>query len=196
MLFLGLKTAARKGGMRMEEKTNQRVMLTKRLLKDSLIRKLKEESIYKISIRELCEEAGINRSTFYKYYGSQFDLLGEMEEDMLRHVQEALMKPEDVKTESISGVCAYLEENIELSRLLINNNIDPQFPERLFRMPYIRDEIEKVMRSRYGEAELEYASCFLTYGCYHLVRRWINQDEHEPPERIAALLMGLIEQLV
>ena len=35
----------------MEGKINQRVMLTKRLLKDSLIRKLKEESIYKISIR-------------------------------------------------------------------------------------------------------------------------------------------------
>ncbi len=180
----------------MEGKTNQRVMLTKRLLKDSLIQKLKQESIYKISIRELCEQAGINRSTFYKYYGNQFDLLREMEEDMLHHVQQTLMESGREKTESISGVCAYLEQNIELSRLLINNNIDPKFPERLFSMPYIRQEIMNTLNSHYGEAEFEYASCFLTYGCYHLVRRWINKDEHEPPEKIAALLMGMIERFI
>lgn len=182
--------------MKMEGKVNQRVMLTKRLLKDSLIRKLKEESIYKISIRELCEDAGINRSTFYKYYGSQFDLLKEIEEDMLRHVQEALMQASLVKAESISGVCAYLEDNIELSRLLINNNIDPEFPERLFRMPYIRAELSRALGIYQGEEELEYASIFLSYGCYHMVRRWINKDEHEPPEVIAALLMELIEKVI
>lgn len=180
----------------MEEKINQRVMLTKRLLKESLIKMLETENIYKISIRELCEQAGINRSTFYKYYGSQFDLLREMEEDMLHHVQQTLMESERAKTESISGVCAYLEQNIELSRLLINNNVDPQFPERLFSLPYIRREIMNTLNPRYSEAELEYASCFLTYGCYHLVRRWINKDEHEPPEKIAALLMGMIEEFM
>ena len=91
----------------MEEKINQRVMLTKRLLKESLIKMLETENIYKISIRELCEQAGINRSTFYKYYGSQFDLLREMEEDMLHHVQQTLMESERAKTESISGAVSY-----------------------------------------------------------------------------------------
>ena len=76
-----------KEGVQMEEKVNQRVMLSKRLLKESLIRQLKEESIYKISVRELCEQAGINRTTFYKYYGSPFDLLKDIEDDLLRSVQ-------------------------------------------------------------------------------------------------------------
>ena len=62
---------------------NQRIMLTKKLLKTGLTDMLQTRNIYQISIRELCESAGINRSTFYKYYGSQFDLLTEMEQDAM-----------------------------------------------------------------------------------------------------------------
>ena len=54
---------------------NQRVYLSKKLLENALINLLKQKSLYKISIRELCEVASINRSTFYKYFSSQFDLL-------------------------------------------------------------------------------------------------------------------------
>ena len=60
----------------MEKRENQRIMLSKRLIKESLTRLLASESIHKISVRMLCEEAGINRSTFYKYYGSQYDVDG------------------------------------------------------------------------------------------------------------------------
>ena len=47
-------------------KDNQRVRLTKRLLQDSLIELMKTKTIYKISIKEICELAEVNRSTFYK----------------------------------------------------------------------------------------------------------------------------------
>lgn len=62
---------------------NQRNILTKKLLKNSLTNMLQTQNIYQISIRELCENAGINRSISYKYYGSQFDLLSEMKQDLL-----------------------------------------------------------------------------------------------------------------
>ena len=58
----------------MKKKEDRRVIMTKKLLKNALIVLLKEKDIYHISIRELCALADINRSTFYKYYGSQYDL--------------------------------------------------------------------------------------------------------------------------
>ena len=63
----------------MKKKENRRVTMTKQLLKDALVSLLEKNDIYNISIRELCEVADVNRSTFYKYYGSQFDLLADME---------------------------------------------------------------------------------------------------------------------
>ena len=61
----------------MEKKEDRRVTMTKRLLKDALTEMLRKEDIYHVSIRELCERADVNRTTFYKYYGNQFDLLAE-----------------------------------------------------------------------------------------------------------------------
>ena len=52
----------------MRQKLDRRVEMTKRLLKKSLIELLKNESIEKISIRNLCQNADVNRSTFYKHY--------------------------------------------------------------------------------------------------------------------------------
>lgn len=73
-------------------KENQRVMLTKRLLKESLSGLLKEKRIEKISISELCKEAGINRSAFYKHYDTRYDLLYELETDLAEDLHKYINK--------------------------------------------------------------------------------------------------------
>ena len=43
----------------MEPKENQRIMLTKQLLQNALLKLLKTVPLHAISIRELCKEAGL-----------------------------------------------------------------------------------------------------------------------------------------
>lgn len=176
----------------MAEKVNQRIMITKKMLKSSLTELLKTKSIYKVSIRELCEKAEINRSTFYKYYGSQFDLLTEMEGDVISLIMESVAEDTDKNTHSLSEMCCYLEDNIELARLLINNNVDPQFPEKVFALPQVQQMIDRVLGDKYTRAEHEYLSSFLTYGSYQIIRAWINKEKRESPEEIADLILNRI----
>lgn len=173
----------------MAKKENQRVMLTKTLLKNSLTELLKEKSIYKVSIRELCEKAEINRSTFYKYYDSQFDLLTEMEDDIISLVVKSLPGSVAKDDHSLCVVLQYLEDNLELSRLLINNNIDPQFPEKIFGLPQVRRLVTSTLGNKYTESEYEYVSNFLTYGAYQIIRIWINKDDREPTDEIVSLII-------
>ena len=56
-------------------KENQRVKLTRQLLQNSLIELMQEKPIAKTTIKEICETADINRSTFYLYYADQYALL-------------------------------------------------------------------------------------------------------------------------
>ena len=58
------------------EKQNQRIMLTKQLIHAAFLRLLRSKGIREISIRELCDEAGINRTTFYNHYGSSIKKAG------------------------------------------------------------------------------------------------------------------------
>ena len=63
-----------------------RTMLTKRLLKEGLLRILEKETLSKISISELCEKSGINRGTFYKHYESPATILRDIAYDYDRQM--------------------------------------------------------------------------------------------------------------
>lgn len=69
-----------------EEYEYMRTMLTKRLLKEGLLRILEKETLSKISISELCEESGINRGTFYKHYESPAMILRDIAYDYDRQM--------------------------------------------------------------------------------------------------------------
>ena len=170
---------------------NQRVVLTKKLLKSSLIEMLQTQSIYRISIRELCENAGINRSTFYKYYGNQIDLLNEMEEDLLINIEETLASVEGYDQNVLEQIIIYLEKDIDFIRLLLNSNVDPEFPKNLMSMAPIQRIIKNQMVDL-PEAEQDYYYRFLLFGCYEIVRTWINKEDRESPKAIAELILKFI----
>jgi len=179
----------------MSGKVNQRIMLTKQLIKESLVRMLAEKSIYKISIRDLCGQAGVNRTTFYKYYGSQYDVLSEIEEELLRHVQEELEKISDDPARRLDAICAYFDKNAELVRLLTDNNVEPDFPGKLFNLSPIRQMLYKKLSGRYDEQSLEFVITFVINGGYHLVREWIGGEDRKSPSMISVLILELAEKV-
>ena len=170
---------------------NQRIALTKKLLKNSLIEMLLTQNIYEISIRELCLNAGINRSTFYKYYGSQFDLLSEMEQDLLLSIETALVSQTGYSENGIEQIIVYLERDIDFVRLLLNSNVDPDFPEKLFSLEPVRRMISSLKIDMTRE-EYEYYYCFILHGAYEMVHKWINKEDREPPSWLASLIFQFI----
>ena len=116
-------------------------MLTKQLLQTAFLKLLKVKPIHAISIRELCAEAGINRTTFYYHYGSQYDLLEDISGRFLDSIARCLKDADGSSQEGIQQrvtlVLRYIEDNLELSTLLMNNSIDPTFAERLFSLQQI-----------------------------------------------------------
>lgn len=171
---------------------NQRIRLTKTLLKNALVKLLKEQNIYGISIRELCDTAEINRSTFYKYYGSQFDLLKEMEDDLIETVTDSISKYPSRPERSFYYTCKCIDDNYELVRILFNNNVDPMFPEKILALPCIRDTIAKYIGNSASEAEREYQFIFLAYGMYQVIKVWINKENRESPQEIVDMIMQRI----
>lgn len=174
----------------MEKREDRRVTMTKRLLKDALIELLRQQSIYQISIRELCQRADVNRTTFYKYYGSQFDLLSDIENDIIDFVDSTVAKNEDSPEHIIESLCAFLEANLEFSRLIITNNIDSAFPQKLLSSEVIRGIVYKNYAQR-DETEREYLYDFITGGAFRVLCIWLNKAEREPPEKLARLIVQM-----
>ena len=51
---------------------------------------LRKKSIQNISIKELCETAGVNRGTLYTHYTDIYDLRDQIEEEMLQDFEKSL----------------------------------------------------------------------------------------------------------
>ncbi len=64
--------------------SNQRVAVTKRMVQEGLMRLLEKKPLEKINITELCQEAGINRTTFYRHFELPRDVLTEMQNAFLK----------------------------------------------------------------------------------------------------------------
>ncbi len=176
-------------------KGNRRVAMTKRLLKDSLLSLLQTETIQKISVRALCERADLNRSTFYKYYNSVYDLLQDMERDLIEEIDKDLnlQAGQSSDTGQLANILSFVKDHLDLCRTLIDSNADPGFLERLLQHPAI---LERLETNRAGDSvERAYAKEFLLYGAYRVIQQWICKACAEPPERMARIIMGLAEKL-
>ena len=173
----------------MQKKENQRVVLTKRLLKEAFLEMFKTTPIDKIHIRSLCDSAGINRSTFYKYYNSPMDLLEEKENEMLLLVEQELQKCHSLGG-SLVTICLYLENNIEIARLIINRNVSGDFHKRLFNLPAMHNLIDENLKC-YTQAEKNYITSFITAGYYQMFKDWVNKDNREPINDMVKLVMSL-----
>lgn len=121
---------------------NQRVRLSKMLLKNALIKLLKEKPLEKITIYELCAEAQLNRVTFYKYYGSQYDLLTDIENDCFRKLEEILSDNGSDGEDCLYRMLKALLDDEEHFKVLINSLPDKDFSTKLFDLPTIRKQLD------------------------------------------------------
>ena len=58
-------------------KSDRRVQYTRRTLQESLVALMQEKPLQKISVKEICARADINRSTFYVHFGSPEEVFGQ-----------------------------------------------------------------------------------------------------------------------
>ena len=92
---------------------------TKKVLREALLECLKNKSIKEITVKEICEKAGVNRATFYKHYRDCYDLLEQTEENELEQFRQALSKNSKLGERVTACTLDILERNESLNKILI-----------------------------------------------------------------------------
>ena len=125
-----------------EKKIDQRVRLTQSLLKNALVKLMQEQHISKISVRALCDAAGINRSTFYLHYTDPYDLLAQVEEEVLENVKrylnvKSISNTKPMSTQVLKNLLEYVKENVDLFKALLSENCDFAFQKDLMELAQV-----------------------------------------------------------
>lgn len=175
------------------KKENQRILLTKRLLQDGLLRLLETKDMEKISVTELCKEAGINRATFYNHYDSPLALLGDIEEHIRQNLEEIATVPHCIEdsVKHLEQLCIYMKENAPVLRILQRCHLDTE-------LAYTFERVSKhpiTSRTQDLDADsLHLISTYMFTGCYFLVREWLMNDMDKTPQEVAELAASIINK--
>lgn len=181
----------------MAKKENQRIALTKRLLQEGLLRLLEIKSLEKISVTELCREAGINRATFYNHYDSPQGLLAELESKIAQDMQAYMRAPgtKDEMVQQLESICTYLKENEKTVRILIQCHADDDLADIFSNLDRHYTHLRiGTKQSSLDSDSIHLVSTFLYAGTYNLIMEWLVHDIQKTPRQIAELVLSIISK--
>lgn len=183
----------------MNTKNNQRTRLSKLLFKNALMDLLKEKgSVAKISVRELCDRAELNRSTFYAHYNEPNDLLMEIETELLDATEEHLKK---IGEENDAGAhkyilsfLQYIKQNDKQFRTLLIDSADPEFRSRFMQQSIIQF-VENLRIELPKELE-QYIFSYILNGSTGIIIQWIRSDYAVNENEIVNLLFSINQSVL
>lgn len=173
----------------------------------ALITLLEKKDFEYISIKEICEVAGVNRSTFYLHYENTVDLLNET----TKYILDSFLTYFSVDKQSITDKYA----NCELQDLVF---ITPEYltpyltfikeNQRIFKTSLRHlgsmnfDKVYNKMfefifnpvldRFKFPEHEREYVLKFYLTGITAIVMEWLKNNCKEPIEDITRIIIECV----
>ena len=174
-------------------KSDQRTRLTKMLIRKAFTELLREKPVQNITVKELCQTAGINRGTFYSHYTDIYDLLQQIEDEITEEFQKSLQPllegdPSDLTPLNITagGFCLHPAE-----RGCLRHRPAPRRGYRRF-----ASQLLKIgPRTVYGELSEIFLQClrqkdhllyaFASSGIIGLLEQWVAGGMEESAQELA-----------
>lgn len=167
---------------------NRRVKMTKALLADSFLRLLKEKPLPRITVKDICDGADVNRSTYYVYYADPYDQLSKMEDNFLADqtvfIENLLASASgEIPFEtSLAQMMHYWRDHKQMLQVLLGDHGDTMFSQRI--LLFFAKQILGSNQAQLTNIQLaDYV--YHASGSFGLMRYWLMQDCEESPEEIA-----------
>ncbi len=180
-------------------KWTQRQERTRRHFYRTLVDLIKKQGFQAITVKDIVEQAGYNRSTFYVHFQDKFELAENLLEQMLNGLEEAVGEPylfgERVYTTKLKApsfnIIHYIYKNRTFFELL---NVEDTIPGLHTRMPLT---ITKIYQEQFNfetinhqPVNMDMFKHYTSYGFYGLMMQWIASGYEKSEE---ALIKDVIE---
>ena len=178
------------------DKDDRRVRYTKMVLKESFIKLLEKKDISQITIKEICEDADINRATFYAHYNDQYDLLRKIENELVDNVSSYLADYMQNKTninmvEIVEKILVYIKENAPLCKLLLSERGDFNFQKRIMMLIYDKNVSDLTNGIGIPKEDAEYIYSFTISGCVGVIQKWLHEGMKKSTVAMSELMVGI-----
>lgn len=177
-----------------QEKTDLRVVRTRKAIRDAFCAMIMEMDYQDITIKELTQRAMINRNTFYLHYDSIEALLRELQDEIAGEFMEkqvSYTKMSDIRR-MIQVFFAYMATQSPLQDRLLCSGSYQFFYDRVNQQ--VMGHRKLMNRGAFGMDEASENIIFAYYGSITaiLYRQWVADGKKLSLEEVTALATKLI----
>ena len=172
---------------------NRSVRNTKRRLYESLMKLVGRKPLNQVTVKELTDDADVNRSTFYFHYQDVNSMVLEMEDRFLEDFSVALTALEQKSHDFIAILVRCLENHRDLCKLLLGSNGDMAFVEKM--KAIVAEKCSKIWKDAVPELtdmEASAMDTFLIGGVMSTLQTWVLSETRVPASEITEILNRLI----
>jgi AcrR family transcriptional regulator len=178
------------------ETTDPRILRSRRMLMEALVRLLTQKEFEDISIQEIADEATLNRATFYLHYPDKNALLQAMTaarfRDLIARRGLSFTDCDGALRAIALGVCDYLAETTgcptQLAKMPLEGSIIPVV-EGMFLEGAAHHETAPGVDS----ALLATTAAWAVFGA---ARRWFQTRDRIPAEEMAAKIETMVKPIL
>lgn len=185
------------------DRSRSKYFNTAQRMDDALIALLAEKDFEFVTVKEICERAGVSRSTFYLHYRTLGDLLDECTEGIMRDflscfdgirsdfttqigtgTRESLVM---VTPEFVVPYLSFIKENLPVFRAYLTR---PQTMSTDLVFHHLYQDVMNPVFARFGvpEKERRYRAVYYLMGITAIVQEWVKRGCADDMKYIAELI--------
>lgn len=174
---------------------DRRVQRTRKLIIETFMELLRDKGFEKITVNDIAYRADINRGTVYLHFLDKYDIL---EKCIDIYVEELLLQcsgDEEIhlRYDAMGKVFSYLEEHIDIYKLLHENDKYGMFRKKLTNALLSQVEIAMALMPKEIATSREIASQFLVNGLLGVIEWWISSDMSCSADDVTERLLTILK---
>lgn len=170
------------------------------LVKKAFAELLLEQDISQITVRDIAERADINRGTFYAHYRDVYDVLEQIENELIDAVDQMLddFQQQDIirnPLELLLAIANYLEKDSEFNIHLLRSRGANTLLLKLRKLVVHRLTTDKMLMLYIkSPVELQLCASYIAAGGVGVLQDWFSSDMTVPLRSIATTVDRLVRK--
>lgn len=180
----------------MNTKNNQRYHDMDIFMKAALLELMKETDFEKITVKSICERAGVNRGTFYSHYTDIYNMLDDAEDylsnELISITEEWSRCPESRNESLFTPYLRYIREHRYFYRVSLASRKNLPI-RKTFRPLWEQLVLPQCRRAGIlDEEELSYYFIAFQGSVTMVLRHWLETDCRESEEHLSVILQRCV----
>ena len=176
---------------------DRRVIKTKKAIKNAFARLLSQKDINDITISDIAALADINRKTFYNYYAGVYEVVDEIENELINRLDSVLTEIDFTNNVNrpymlFEKLTSIVNEDMDFFGHLLSMKSNVSLITKLVDMKKMKSKAVMKKYTDMEESRLDLMLEFMVSGMVAVYQKWFNSDRRQPVEELSAEINLLV----